>query len=140
MCVCARVRVLCLCITYLRVVARYSCYFCCSTFSIVQIIVHTSSGSLNTTVINSVAHCHCSRVLVLFSPSEFPYLYRLVGLVVKASASSEEDPGFESRLRRDFFWVESHQCLNIGTPVATLPGAWHYRVSAGIGWPGVSIL
>ena len=28
----------------------------------------------------------------------------------------------------------------MGTPVATLTGAWHYRVSAGIGWPGVSIL
>ena len=28
----------------------------------------------------------------------------------------------------------------IGTPVATLPGAWRYRVSAGTGWPGVSIL
>ena len=30
--------------------------------------------------------------------------------------------------------------LKIGTPVATLPGAWRYRVSAGAGWPGVSIL
>ena len=27
-----------------------------------------------------------------------------------------------------------------GTPVATVPGAWHYRVSAGTGRPGVSIL
>ena len=40
---------------------------------------------------------------------------RLGGLVVKASASRAEDPGFESRLRRDFsgapgfFWVESYQ-------------------------------
>ena len=30
--------------------------------------------------------------------------------------------------------------LNIGTPVATLPYAWCNRVSAGTGWPGVSIL
>ena len=29
--------------------------------------------------------------------------HRLVGLVVKTSASRAEDPGFESRLRRDFF-------------------------------------
>ena len=36
-------------------------------------------------------------------------VYRLVGLVVKASASRAEDPGFESRLRRDFFGVESYQ-------------------------------
>ena len=27
-----------------------------------------------------------------------------------------------------------------GTPVATLPGAWRHRVSAGTGRPGVSIL
>ena len=30
--------------------------------------------------------------------------------------------------------------LNIDTPVATLPGAWRYRVIAGAGRPGVSIL
>ena len=30
--------------------------------------------------------------------------------------------------------------LKTGTPVATLPGAWRYRVSAGTGWPSVSIL
>ena len=30
--------------------------------------------------------------------------------------------------------------LNIGTPVATLPGTWRYRVSTGTGRPGVSIL
>ena len=35
--------------------------------------------------------------------------YRLVGLVIKASPSRAEDPGFESRLRRDFFGVESYQ-------------------------------
>ena len=36
-------------------------------------------------------------------------VYRLVGLVVKATASRAEDPGFESRLRRDFPGVESYQ-------------------------------
>ena len=36
-------------------------------------------------------------------------LDRPVGLVVTASASRAEDPGFESRLRRDFPGVESHQ-------------------------------
>ena len=33
----------------------------------------------------------------------------LVGLVVKTSATRAEDPGFESRLRRDFSGVESYQ-------------------------------
>ena len=37
------------------------------------------------------------------------YIYHLVGLVVKASASRAEGPGFESRLRPDFFGVESYQ-------------------------------
>ena len=36
---------------------------------------------------------------------------RLVGLVVKASASRAEGPGFESRLRQDFFGAESYQWL-----------------------------
>ena len=36
---------------------------------------------------------------------------RLVGLVVKASASRAENPGFESHLRRDCFGVESYQRL-----------------------------
>ena len=65
---------------------------------------------------------------------------RLVGLVVKASASKAEDPEFESCLRRDFSGSSHTSDLKIGTPVATLPGAWRYRVSAGTGRPGVSIL
>ena len=34
---------------------------------------------------------------------------RLVGLVVKASASRAEGPGFKSSLRQDFFGVESYK-------------------------------
>ena len=66
--------------------------------------------------------------------------YRLVGLVVKASASGAEDPGFESRLRQDFSGSSHISDLKIGNPVAILPGAWHYIGSAGIGRHGVSIL
>ena len=65
--------------------------------------------------------------------------YRLVD-VVKASASGAEDPGFESRLRRDFYGSSHTSDFKIGIPVATMPGTWHYRVSAGTGLPGVSIL
>ena len=38
-----------------------------------------------------------------------PKANRLFGLVVKASASRAEDPGFESHLQRDFSLVESYQ-------------------------------
>ena len=58
--------------------------------------------------------------------------------VVKASASRAEDPGFESR--RDFSGSSHTSDFKICAPVATLPGAWCYRVSAGTGRPGVSIL
>ena len=60
--------------------------------------------------------------------------------MAKASASGEEDPGFESRLRRDFSGSSHTSDIKIGTPVATLPGDWRYRVSAGTGWPDVSTL
>ena len=60
--------------------------------------------------------------------------------MVKASASRAEDPGFESRLRRDFSGSSHTSDLKIGTPMATPPGAWRYRVSAGTGRPCVSIL
>ena len=63
-----------------------------------------------------------------------------VDLVVKASASRAVDPGFDSRLRRDFSVSIHTSDLNIGTPVAILPGAWRSRVSTGTGRPGVCIL
>ena len=65
---------------------------------------------------------------------------RLGGLVVRASTSRTENPGFEFRLRRDFSGSSHTGELKIGTPVATLPGAWRYRVIAGTGRPGVSVL
>ena len=64
----------------------------------------------------------------------------LVGLVVTASAWRAEDPRFESHLHRDFSGSSHTIDLKIGTPVATLPGAWRYRISVGNGRPGVSIL
>ena len=39
----------------------------------------------------------------------------------KASASRAEDPGFESRLRRDFFGVESYQWLPYQSALQWLP-------------------
>ena len=66
--------------------------------------------------------------------------YRLAGLMVKASASGAEDPGFESRWRRDFSGSSHISDLNTGTPVAALPGAWRYSVSPGTSRSGVCIL
>ena len=60
--------------------------------------------------------------------------------MVKVSTSGAEDPGFESRLQRDFSRSSHASDLKTGTPVATLPGDWRYRVIAGTGPTGVSIL
>ena len=72
-----------------------------------------------------------------FGPS---VVSRLAGIVVKASTSGAEYLGFKSCLRWDFSGSSHTSDLKIGTPVATLPGAWRYRVSAGTGQPGVSML
>ena len=50
--------------------------------------------------------------------------------------------GFDSRFRlADFFPGRvKPKDSKIGTPVATLPGDWRYRASAGTGRPGVRIL
>ena len=64
----------------------------------------------------------------------------LIGLVVKVSAARAEDPGFESRLRRDVSGSSHTNDLKMGTPMATLPCTWCYRVNTGNGQPSVSIL
>ena len=68
------------------------------------------------------------------------FFHRLAGLVVKTSVSGVKDPGFESCWRWDFSWSSHTSDLKIGTPVATLPGAWYDRVRALTGRPSVSIL
>ena len=89
--------------------------------------------------------CHSSACLTFplkwHSRCLLPNLaHGLVGLVAKASASGAEDPGFESRLKQDFSRSSHTSDSKIGTPVATLPGAWHYWVSTETGKPSVSIL
>ena len=49
------------------------------------------------------------RECIKFVLEHIEDIHCLVGLVVKASASRAEDPGFESRLHRDFLGVESYQ-------------------------------
>ena len=61
--------------------------------------------------------------------------------MVKASTLRTEGPGFDSCLHCWDFSRSSHTSdLETGTPVATLPGAWRLRISAGTGWSGISIL
>ena len=77
----------------------------------------------------------CQPVCPLFLAFLSHGVYRLVGLAVKESASSEVDQKFDSRLRPEF---DAH--IKTGALVTTLPVAPRYRNSAGTGWPGVRIL
>ena len=56
------------------------------------------------------------------------------------SALTAADSGFNSCLHHDFCRLSHTSDLKIGTPVATLSGAWHYRINGETGWPSVSIL
>ena len=79
--------------------------------------------------------------MLIFIAGYTIYIERLIGLVVKASPSGQEDPEFNSCLHCGNFSRSSHTSdLKIDTPVAALPGAVHYWVSTETGWPSVSIL
>ena len=94
------------------------------------------------------ARYHLNTVWILINWSFFflfVFSVRLLGLVVKASASRAEDPGFESRLWRDFSGA-SHKLKSwqsSGYPARRLAlqdQRWRYSISAGTDRPGVSIL
>ena len=65
---------------------------------------------------------------------------RLVGLVVRRPPRERKIPGSNPACARIFSGSSHTSDSKISTPVATLPGAWRYRVSTGTGLPGVSIL
>ena len=82
---------------------------CTSTSASVCENRYANNRKFKCTVIQLSYITKCAACLEKDLPDLSLSLSRLVGLVVKASASRAEDPGFESRLRRDFFGVESYQ-------------------------------
>ena len=67
-------------------------------------------------------------------------LDRLAGLVVRRPPRERKILGSNPACAWIFSGSSHTSDSKIGTPVATLPGAWRYRVSAGTGRTGVSIL
>ena len=61
-------------------------------------------------------------------------------LVVKRPLRERKIPGSNPACAGIFSGSSHTSDFKIGTQVATLPGAWRYRVSTGTGRPGVSIL
>ena len=60
-------------------------------------------------------------------------LDHLVGLVVRRPPRERKIPGLNPACGGIFSGSSHTSDLKIGTPVATLPGAWRYRVSTGTG-------
>ena len=65
---------------------------------------------------------------------------RLVGLVIRRPPRERKVPRSNPACAGIFSGSSHTSDFKIGTPVATLPGAWRCRVSTGTGRPGVSIL
>ena len=113
----------------------------CYTLTTTSITATLATAAGTTTVVHFYHYQpQISLALLLLLPLLFTNTRCLVGLVVKASALGVEDLGFKSHLRWDFSRSSHTSDLKVGTPVATLPGAWHYSVSTGTGWPSVSVL
>ena len=84
---------------------------CETSFSVQQFVHHLN---------RSVIEIHC-----------------FIGLVVKVPASRVADPGSHSCLCWDFYRSSHTSDLKIDTPVASLPGVWHYTVSWLVGLASV---
>ena len=69
-----------------------------------------------------------------------PMDHRLIGQVARRSPREWKVPSSNPACIGIFLGSSHTSNLKIGSPVATLPGAWCYRVSTGTGQPSVSIL
>ena len=63
-----------------------------------------------------------------------------LALLLRHPPRERKLPGLNPTCAGIFSGLSHTSDLKIGSVVATLPGAWCYRVSAGTGWPDVSIL
>ena len=88
------------------------------------------------------AVCYNARLICLLSPfTAHVHLLPPRWSSGKGVRLESGRPGFGSRFPCGSFCWSSHTShLKIVTPVATLPGAWRYTVSAGTGRPGVDTL
>ena len=120
----------------------FVCLLCLFVRSFVRSFVCLHGERERTACFHHVpAPCQCSSETDL--PRQLHQsatLDRLVGLVVRRPPRERKVPGSNPDCAGIFSGSSHTSDLNIGTPLATLPGAWRYRVSAGTGLPGVSIL
>ena len=71
---------------------------------------------------------------------QLPHSTASLALWLRRPPQERKGPGSNPACVGIFSGSSHTSDLQTGTPVATLPGAWRYRVSTGTGQPGVSIL
>ena len=136
----------CVCL-YLCVFVSVSLYLCLGFFLSLHLSLPPPPLSLPPPPSLSLSLCLCLSVSACLPVCLFDAFFLFRSLQIESLAKwvrppcrEWKIPGSNSVCTR-FFPGSSHTSdFKIGTPVATLPGAWCYRVSAGAGWPGVSIL
>ena len=92
---------------------------------------HQAIRALQVYIKKKTCHNEVELLSVLFSHIPCCFLGLVVGLLLARVADLDSDPALPGRVTRTG---------KIGPPGATLPGAWHCRVSIGTGWPSVSIV
>ena len=114
--------------------------FFCLFFPFCQLIVLpvplSSSSPFTLSLVSQPSACSVHVNLFFVIHLE----HRLVGIVVRRLPREQKIPGSNPACVGIFSGLSHTSDLKIGTSLATLPGAWRYRISAGTGWPGVSIL
>ena len=88
--------------------------------------VHVENKTGGETVFGRKQTCQGNDVL---------FVLGLVGLVVRRPPRQRKIPGSNHACAGIFLGSSHTSDKKIDTPVATLPGAWRYRVSAGTGRP-----
>ena len=101
-----------------------------------NIVLHLQSENYS---FSMKSYRFCFNLFCLIK-SESLILNRLVGLVVRHLPQERKIPGSNPFCAGIFLGSSHTSDFKIGTPVATLPCTWLYRVSTRTGRPGVSIL
>ena len=121
----------------------------CDTESIVKWMKLFLSTYLQIWLLNTFKLLYIRWTIIIYQSSNPVCVHRLACMVIKHPPLEQQTLGLIPACAGFFcFFVffsgSSHTTitsyLKIGTSVATLPGTWHCRVSAGTGWLGVSIL
>ena len=107
---------------------------------VIKMSIFTMNGSSTQLLFISPERRDITPKFCLYPQRRKRRRWRLVGLVVRRPPREQKIPGSNPACDGIFSGSSHTSDSKIDTPMAALPGAWRYRVSAGTGRSGVSIL